>query len=239
MATKGFTKISNSIIFDAALSLEALGLYIKLQHLSTIKDFSIKRDYVKSISGYGETAFRRVWKELKDKGVLIETKTRVKGRYEYVYTLKTNEDDIKATAPVEKKKPKHIDSDGNAPLNGQINIDDVLEVKKELPKTNENVDIVSKATGFKDSESKELLQISGDDIAKVINGYRYAMSQEEVKNIFAYTKWVIRNNKSIFEHVKRNEYTVKGTFNDFKQRKYDFKKLKNALLYGEPYELPV
>ena len=126
MATKGFTKINNSIIFDLNLSLEALGLYAKLQYLSTIDNFSIHREHIKSISGYGETAFRRVWKELKDKGILIENKTSNKGRYEYMYTLKNNEAATKVVAPVKKKetkpKPKHVDSNGDAPLDGQVHI---------------------------------------------------------------------------------------------------------------------
>lgn len=231
MSTKGFTKIDNCILLDTELSLESKGLYAILKHLSTVPNFSIKRDHIKSISGYGETAFRRVWKELKDKGLLIETKSRNKGKYEYRYTLKTNisENTKEVIVPV-KEKPQHVDSDGNAPIEGQINLDEVIEA--------DNTDIVSKVTGFNELQSKELLQIANNDLDKVVNGHRYTMSQEEVKNIFAYTKWAIRNNKAIVERSKRNEQPVKSTFNYFRQRKYDFDKLEMALLYGEPYELP-
>ncbi|MBZ9615264.1 hypothetical protein [Clostridium estertheticum] len=236
MATKGFTKINNSIIFDLDLSLEALGLYVKLQYLSTIDNFSIKREHIKSISGYGETAFRRVWKELKIKGVLMEIKTSNKGRYEYAYTLKNNEGTSKVVDPVRKKKPKHIDSDGDAPLDGQITIDDVLGAEQqELLTINEDVEVVVQATGLKDAEVAELLKVASNDATKVIECHKYSVAQENVKDIFSYTKWAIKNNKVL---KCKKEYSAKGMFNDYPQRIYDFVKLEKALLYGEQYELP-
>lgn len=241
MATKGFTKINNSIIFDADLSLEAIGLYVKLQYLSNIDSFSIRRDHIKSISGYGETAFRRVWKELKDKGILIEIKARNKGKYEYVYTLKTDLSNNTAvtTASIEENKTQHIDSDGNIPIEGQMDIDDVLRAEQKEPVVNENITEVVKTTGFNNSQVSELLEDADNNIDKVINGYKYTMCQKNVKDIFAYTKWAIKNIKATFSSIERNEVTIKSTFNHFKQRTYDFDKLQKALLYGEPYELPI
>lgn len=235
MATKGFTKIDNSIIFNSDLSLEALGLYIKLKHLSTIDNFSIRRDYIKSISGYGETAFRRVWKELKDKGVLIETKSRNKGRYEYTYEVKTNEN---KKAPAKSQKP--VDSDGHAPVEGQVHIEDVIEptdhekVDQE-PRTKEIMKVVDE-TGFNAEQSKELLKVANNDAVKVIQCYRYALSQKNVRNIFNYTIWAIKNNFKEGDVVINHKVS---TFNNFSQRIYDFNKLERALLYGEEYQLPV
>ncbi|MBU3155209.1 hypothetical protein [Clostridium estertheticum] len=236
MATKGFTKINNSIIFDLNLSCEAIGLYAKLQYLSTMDNFSIRREHIKSISGYGETAFRRVWKELKDKGVLIENKTSNKGRYEYIYTLKNNEGVTKPVAKVKKKKLKHLDSNGDAPLDGQITIDDVLgSEQQEVIAINEDVRAVAEVTGLKDVEVAELLKVASNDAAKVIECHKYSVAQENVKDIFSYTKWAIKNNKVL---KCKKEYSAKGTFNDYPQRTYDFEKLEKALLYGEQYELP-
>lgn len=237
MATKGFTKIDNSIIFDSELSLEALGLYIKLQHLASIPNFSIKRDYIKSISGYGETAFRRVWKELKDKGVLTEVKTRSKGKYEYTYTLTGQADNKKAAIPEEQKKhkQKHIDSDGNAPIKGQVSLDDVLAEQQESESLEkEDIASVAEVTGFTNEESEELLKAANNDVHKVIEGHKYALSQSSVKNIFKYTRWAIKNNMTPRE-VKP---VINSIFNSFQQRTYDFDKLEKALLYGEPYDLP-
>ncbi|MBU3171322.1 hypothetical protein [Clostridium estertheticum] len=236
MATKGFTKINNSIIFDLNLSCEAIGLYAKLQYLSTMDNFSIRREHIKSISGYGETAFRRVWKELKNKGVLIENKTSNKGRYEYIYTLKNNEGATKEVAPVKKKKLKQLDSDGEAPLDGQIHIDDVLGAEQqEVITINEDVRAVVKVTGLKDVEVAELLKVASNDATKVVECHKYSLAQENVKDVFSYTKWAIKNNKVL---KCKKKYAAKGTFNDYPQRIYDFDKLEKALLYGEQYELP-
>jgi hypothetical protein len=233
MTTKGFTKINNSIAFDSDLSLEALGLYVKLQYLSTIDNFSIKRDYVKSISGYGETAFRRVWKELKDKCVLIESKTSTKGRYEYMYTLKTDEGTAKVIAPVEKKKPKHVDSNGDAPLDGQVHIQDILDAEQQQEVlAKEDIKVVEKVTGLNVEEVIELLEVAKNDANKVIECYRYTAAQENVLNIFNYTKWAIKNSKVLTDTVPRMSVKIKakGSFDDYPQREYDFADLERKLL---------
>lgn len=229
MATNGFTKIDNSIIFDSSLSLEALGLYIKLSHFSNIDNFSIKRDYIKSISGYGETAFRRVWKELKDKGLLIETKENNKGRYKYSYILKANKNTTKVNDQEENKK--HLDSDGNAPIDGQVYIDEVIEETE-----NKDIELIEQKTNFNKQQIKELLKVANNNIEKIIESYNYTIEQDKVKNVFSYTKWVIKNSKS-FSKYKRQDYR-KDNFNNYQQRNYDFAKLERALLYGEEYELP-
>jgi hypothetical protein len=238
MTTKGFTKIDNLIIFDRELSLEALGLYVKVQHLASIDNFKIQRNYIKSISGYGETAFRRVWKELKDKGILLETKTINKGRYEYSYTLKTNHITAKVNAP-EEENIKHVDSDGNAPITGQVHINEVLvEEKEELPEeVEENIKAILEATGFNKFQATELLMTASNDVIKVISCYDYTVSQSDVKNIFNYTKWAIKNNK-LFNTSTVPKECKKTNFADYEQRTYDFGKLEKALLYGEQYELP-
>lgn len=237
MATRGFTKIDNSIVFDLDLSLEALGLYIKIKHLATIENFKIRRDHIKSISGYGETAFRRVWKELKDKGVLVETISRNKGKYEYTYTLE--KEDIKTENSKKKEKVKTVvDSDGNIPLDGQVHITDLIAQEQSAEITNEEVEEISKETGFKDTEAIEILKIANNNITKVKECFRYVISQENVKNIFNYTKWAIKNNVKYSSSDKVPGIKKKSTFDNFTPRKYDFNKLERALLYGEPYELP-
>ena len=152
---KGFTKIDNCILLDTGLSLEAKGLYGILKYLSTIPNFKIAREYVKRVSGYGETAFRRIWKELKESGLLLENKLRDKGKFVYTYTLKEIETKVKTK--IKENEPKHIDSDGNVPMDGQVSIDDISEVEKEVP-INENLTAVVETTGFTNAEATELLK---------------------------------------------------------------------------------
>lgn len=85
----GYSRIDNSILLNSNLSLEAKGLYSIIKHFSTIPGFKIKRSHILSISGYGEKAFRRVWKELKEFGLLVESKTRQGSKWIYSFTLGT------------------------------------------------------------------------------------------------------------------------------------------------------
>ncbi|WP_251861023.1 hypothetical protein [Clostridium sp. Marseille-Q2269] len=229
METKGFSQISNILIFDLGLSGNAFLLYAKIQHHVGKKDFRLNRDHIKSISGYGETAFRKAWKELKDKEILIQTKKRIKGKFVYEYILKfkveskkQNKEEIKNT----QVKENPIDSDGNDPVKGQVYIDEVLENKEEIE--DKSVELVANETGFNKKESYELLQLTNNDAKKVLEGYKYALSQSNVKNVFNYTKWSIRNNKTLSSASASNNKIDR--FNNFEQRNYDFKKLENLLI---------
>lgn len=83
----GYSQIDNSILLNKNLSLEAKGLYSIIKHFSTIPGFKIKRSHILQMSGYGEKAFRRVWKELKTFGLLVESKTRQGSKWIYSFTL--------------------------------------------------------------------------------------------------------------------------------------------------------
>lgn len=239
MASNGFTKIINSILDDKNISFDAKGVYMILVRYYSIPEFKINKTHIKSVTGLGEIRFSKAWKELKENNILIQDKKRVNGRFEYVYTLKSNEATAKVVAPVDKKKSKlkHVDSNSDAPLDGQVHIDDVLEVEQqqEVP-VKEDIEAVAEVTGIKPVEAAELLKVANNDVSKVIECYKYTAAQDNVRDSFSYTKWAIKNNKVL-------KYTVanvkpKGSFNDYSQRTYDFYKLERALLYGEAYELP-
>ncbi|MEG0297642.1 MAG: hypothetical protein RR620_13060 [Clostridium sp.] len=83
------TQVDNSILLNENLSLEAKGLYTIIKHFSTIPNFEIRRSYLLKMSGYGEKSFRRVWKELKTFGLLVESKTRQGSKWIYSFTLGT------------------------------------------------------------------------------------------------------------------------------------------------------
>lgn len=221
--SNGFTKIDNSILEDQSISFEAKGIYAILSRYISIPGFKINKSHIKSVTGLGLIRFNRAWKELKEKGLLIQTKRSVNGRFEYTYSLGKE----KSTAPVEKPKKKPVDSDGNVPIEGQIHIDEVEPVTKDI-------DTVTKETGFDKSNAMELLKAASNNILKIIQAYKYALQQSNVKNLFKYTLWCIKNNICHKENKMKT-----STFNDYGQRKYNYDKLERALLYGEEYELPV
>ncbi|WP_410506326.1 hypothetical protein ACER0A_002295 [Haloimpatiens sp. FM7315] len=86
-----YTKIQNFVLFKAGLSSKAIVLYMKLLYLFNLeKNAKIDRMHFKYLSGYGETAFKKAWKELKTKGLVTQTKKRDCGKLTYEYYLKTS-----------------------------------------------------------------------------------------------------------------------------------------------------
>lgn len=232
METKGFTQISNKLIFDLDLSGNAFLLYAKIQHHEGKKNFKLNREHVKSISGYGETAFRKAWKELKDKGILVQTRKRKNGKFVYEYDLnfkvEPKEKEVVKNDSVKKESQKPVDSEGNAPIVGQVYIDDLLEGEEDIKA--ESIELVVKETEFNEFQSSELLKIAKNDIRRVIECYKYSLNQSNVKNIFSYTKWAIKNNK-VLENT--NSRIKQDKFNDYPQRNYNYSALEIALLGGK------
>lgn len=85
----GFTKIENSILLNSSISLDAKGLFMVIKYYTSIPNFKLNREHIKTVSGLGEHAFRRVWKELKECGLLLENKSHNNGRIVYNYSIVT------------------------------------------------------------------------------------------------------------------------------------------------------
>lgn len=167
--TNGKTFLENTIIFDKGLSLEAIGLYAILKHYSTISDFQIRRDHIKSISGYGETAFRRVWKELKDTSLLLENKKRINGKFEYEFTLSTSDKTTKKANEPRKTSNKKINKEEVVEdLEGQISIDDM---------SNKDIKISLK----NDVQSPEAKELSLEEQISKETGCTHEVAQSSVK----------------------------------------------------------
>lgn len=226
--TNGKTFLENTIIFDKGLSLEAIGLYAILKHYSTISDFQIRRNHIKSVSGYGETSFRRVWKELKDSNLLLEHKKRINGKFEYEFTLSTSDRAIKEDNTPKKSTPKKVKTEEKVEiLEGQVSIDDMSSVDSEN----------SLQTDVQASESKELtleeeiVKETSAPIEEVKEAVEYA-KDNNARDITAYVKKCLENN---WHKSKRAE--SKGInplkFNNFEARQYDYDSLESQLLGHE------
>lgn len=68
---------------NKSVSLKAKGLYFIMQ-----SEGIESKEKIKEIAGVGEKAFNSAWKELKEKGYLIQEKHRyADGKYKYIYYL--------------------------------------------------------------------------------------------------------------------------------------------------------
>ena len=210
-----YTKIDNSVLLDKNLSLEAKGLYAIIKYYSTIPGFSLHREHIKSVSGYGETAFRRVWNELKDAGLLEHTKTRKNGRINHVFTLVVEKVTKKSKEEVKDHKP--LDSDGNEPLEGQVYIDEVLE---------RNIELLKDETGLNKEQCLEVLNECDNNIVKVLEKWSIVKKLNYQKPFYALVKAIKENWTNNKKEVKKNN----SKFFNFESHDYDYDELERQLL---------
>ncbi len=83
-----FSQVSNSALRDPNLSLKAKGLYALIQSYITIEGFALYKSHLIKQSADGIKSFESTWAELKQKGYLIQYKTRGEnGSFCYEYDL--------------------------------------------------------------------------------------------------------------------------------------------------------
>lgn len=84
-----FTPISNTLFTNKNLSLDTVGLICYLVHLPP--NWNIYKEHIQNEMqqrGCGGTKFKRMWKEAKDNGYIIQKKFRNEdGTYDYYYEI--------------------------------------------------------------------------------------------------------------------------------------------------------
>ena len=247
MATKGFTKISNSVLFDLNLSANAFMIYSTLVNLSTRKNFIIKRDYVKHLVAMGEKSFAKAWKQLKDLGLLLMKRTREGKKWNYEFSL-SEKTSIKNKNKKDGKKKNDapIDSDGEKPLDGQVHVDELLDSATPELQDNEvtsvdpkEVELISNETGLEKENAEQLLKIA--EPKKILEVYEYAKSR--AKNLYSFMFKAIKDNwniQSVVSPVYENIEVGRGNYISNNKKRFTKKfseeeirraeELENALL---------
>ncbi|NFA44570.1 helix-turn-helix domain-containing protein [Clostridium botulinum] len=151
-------------------------------------------------------------KKLEKKG-LIEVDRRYKNNR---YKIMGIDSFINTTD--KKYKPK--DSNGNAPLDGQVHFSEITHEEKEVIKL-----------GFTPKQAKSLLQVAKDKVDKIIKAFDYA-TEKGADNMYKYTLWAINNISKVKNYFKSVE-TKKLRFNNFEAREYDYDSLEKKLLGWE------
>ena len=111
-----FSIVSNSLIHDPEVSLKGKGLYCIIQSFITIPDFVLYKSHLRKSCKEGSKAFETAWKELKDKGYLVQYRVSdERGQFVYEYELL----DI-AEKPDPRKGDMDIFSSSQTPKNGDM-----------------------------------------------------------------------------------------------------------------------
>lgn len=83
-----FAQVSSVALLDNTLSSKAKGLYSVIQYFINIPEFTLYKNTLRKHMAEGDKAFDNMWKELKDKGYLIQYRLQgEKGHYYYEYEL--------------------------------------------------------------------------------------------------------------------------------------------------------
>jgi hypothetical protein len=92
----------------------------------------------------------------------------------------------------------------------------------------EVLDMAYEIDRIKISEGRSIIKAAGYDLEKVKVAHEAAKQQREFKTSYtAFMIWAIN------EGIRPNEPRVnKGSFNDFKQRKYNYEELEREALYA-------
>ena len=80
-----FAQVSNIALRDETLSLKAKGLLAVIESYLSLDNFTLYKQFLINKSKDGETSFRSAWKELKDKGYLVQYKLKDEETKQFYY----------------------------------------------------------------------------------------------------------------------------------------------------------
>lgn len=113
-----FSTVSNKVVDDMNLSCTAKGLYLIIQRNITIPNYTLYKTTLKEKSGLGAKAFDKVWKELKEKGYLIQERHRDKETRKFYYIYDLLEEPNILRASMTKVKAAKSNNSAHIPKSG-------------------------------------------------------------------------------------------------------------------------
>lgn len=248
-----FSQVSNEALRDASLSLKSKGLYALIQSYITIENFILYKNTLKQNCKEGEKAFEASWKELKDRGYLIQYKLRnEKGSFYYEYDLLDETNYPKKEGVDLGSVEKGGTGKGGLYNNTDFTNTDFKEDEEEtifitytkskgkkitspekdklkILMTKHSKDLILKAIDIMVTDAEK---ITLKYIASTLEDWKTKDIQtvEEVDKMRA--EWQESKNK---KQVKKPAVKSKkvSTFNDYKQREYNFNDLEKKLVDEE------
>lgn len=164
-----FTQVSNNALRDKNLSLQAKGLYAVIQSYITIEDFILYKSHLMKEVGLSEKTFDKYWKELKDRGYLIQHKYYEKGskgaQYEYELLDIGNEVFTPQNLTCKKLTPKNLT---RKKMGGFNNTD-----SNNTDSNNTNINQSNNKKTYCNTEDKEIVERLIEDVqAYTLYGYK-------------------------------------------------------------------
>ena len=160
---KGFTKAENSILFNSELSNNAKLIYLQIKYYSSIPNFKLSKSLIIKDSKLSVNTFDKVIRELRENNLI------------YQYQAKEGKKNIYWYSTEELKM--NVDSNGNEPIEGQINLDEVTgasekteaikESKQSRIDNHKNVRLVRSVINIDASNfDKEILSLADEELVR-------------------------------------------------------------------------
>ena len=109
-----FTAASNVMLFDARLDMDTKTLHNMINYYISIPGFTLYKGHLQKVTGLGQKAFNRMWKQLKETGYLVQHKLKgERGIFYYEYEL-FDVPQIDETVDSDKQVPDKQDEEGAA-----------------------------------------------------------------------------------------------------------------------------
>ena len=177
-----FAQVSNDALRDNELSLKAKGLYALIQSYLTIENFILYKTTLKKQCSEGEKAFENAWKELKDKGYLVQYRLQGnKGFFYYEYEL-LDQKSIPSKMGVVDNRPcgeggQYNNTDlSNTDLNNKDNISP--SVNRDIYKSIDTVENKG-SKEQKASQSKDSIEQSKIEIQTIVSNAQVELYESE------------------------------------------------------------
>lgn len=237
-----FAQVSNEPLWSKDLNLKTKGLYATIQSFVTIPNYTLyKNELLKHMSD-GEKSFERAWKELKDKGYLIQyqfqdEKTK---RFYYEYDL-LDEPDIELATRIHsaQNRKKHSEKihnpkkvgmekpypqkgcDGKGGVYNNTNLNNTVSMYVSMFEN--TLDVIDIGTLKKFIEDNKINEILDEELYKTL-----LIEVKNNKRVKRYDLYFIKTLKNIFNAGVRTISDYEKYLEDFKTKKEAEKKTKAA-----------
>lgn len=233
-----FTQVSNNALRDNLLSMKAKGLYAIIQSYITIEDFILYKSTLRKVCKEGEKAFESTWKELKDRGYLMQYKLKKEDgtfTYEYelldeIHTLQNGGDGENHTPKKEGMDKARVEKAPNGIGGGYNNIDSNNTYFNNTYNNNEFVveefikEINNRIPNLTNKSLKVLYNACEGNI--IYLNSKLTLLNDNVRNPIGFLVDSLKNDYKIY----KESLISSGHFNNFEQRTYDFDDLEKKLL---------
>lgn len=182
-----FTQVSNDLIDDERLSVQARFLYILINRSITNEDWTFyKSNLQRKMNIKSENTFDKYWKELKKAGYLIQHKFKdERGRWAYEYEIMDSVADFEPMKTPKKESKNHTPNFEGVEISegGKVGAYNKTYENNTNLNNNNNLSICKADEGLIDSQIHEEDSVEVRNIMKVCQAKNFKLSKKHAQDL--------------------------------------------------------